>query len=174
MIRLVGVGASRGIAIGPAHVLAIRAVIVERRILRSDREAERARLDGAVALADGQLLRLEQQMADAHPAILRTLKSLAEVARTADIPISICGDMAGDPFLTLVLIGLGYRELSMDPDRIPLVKGVVRGSSLVEAEKLAAQVLELESEVETIALVRTKIGDRFESEMEGFLPRAMS
>ena len=109
-----------------------------------------------------------------HPAILRTLKSLADVARAADIPISICGDMAGDPFLTLVLIGLGYRELSMDPDRIPLVKGVVRGSSLVEAEKLAAQVLSLESEVETIALVRAKIGDRFANEMEGFLPRAVN
>jgi phosphotransferase system enzyme I (PtsI) len=109
-----------------------------------------------------------------HPAILRTLKSLADVARAADVPISICGDMAGDPFLTLVLIGLGYRELSMDPDRIPLVKGVVRGSSLAEAEKLAADVLSLESEVETIALVRAKIGDRFASEMEGFLPRAES
>ena len=109
-----------------------------------------------------------------HPAILRTLKSLAEVARTSGIPISICGDMAGDPFLTWVLIGLGYRELSMDPDRIPLVKGVVRGSSLVEAEALAAEVLELGSEVETIALVRAKLGDRFAVEMEGFLPRAVS
>jgi len=109
-----------------------------------------------------------------HPAILRTLKSVADVARTAEIPISICGDMAGDPFLTWVLIGLGYRELSMDPDRISLVKEVVRGSSLRDAETLAAEVLALESEVETIALVRARIGDRFAAAMEGFLPRAVS
>ncbi len=109
-----------------------------------------------------------------HPAILRMLKTLAEVARAAEIPISICGDMAGDPFLTLVLIGLGYRELSMDPDRLPLVKGVVRGTSLAEAEALAADALKLENEVEIIALVRAKIADRFAAEMDGFLPRALN
>jgi phosphotransferase system enzyme I (PtsI) len=106
-----------------------------------------------------------------HPAILRTLKSLVAQARTAGISISICGDMAGDPVLTLILVGLGYRELSMDPDRIPLVKAVVRGSSLVEAEALAAEALELESEVEVGALVRDRLGDRFSAEVEGFLPR---
>jgi phosphotransferase system enzyme I (PtsI) len=106
-----------------------------------------------------------------HPAILRTLKSVADFAKTAETPVAICGDMAGDPFLTWVLIGLGYRELSMDPDRIPLVKEVVRGATLAEAETLAADVLELESEVEIIALVRAKLGDRFAAVLEGFLPR---
>jgi phosphotransferase system enzyme I (PtsI) len=109
-----------------------------------------------------------------HPAILRTLKSVVEAARVADVPISICGDMAGDPFLTWVLIGLGYRDLSMDPDRIPLVKGLVRGVSLIEAEALAAELMELESEVDTLALVRAKLAGRFAAELEGFLPRSVN
>ncbi len=106
-----------------------------------------------------------------HPSVLRTLKQLAEMARAADVPISICGDMAGDPFLTWILLGLGFRDLSMEPDRIPLVKAVVRGSSLLEAERITAQALRLESEVETVDLVRNAIGDRFPGELEGFVPR---
>jgi phosphoenolpyruvate-protein phosphotransferase (PTS system enzyme I) len=105
-----------------------------------------------------------------HPAILRTLRALAEAARAARVGISICGDMAGDPFLTWILVGLGFRELSMDPDRIPLVKAVVRGSSLVEAEALATEALALESELEVGELVRNRLSDRFPAELEGFLP----
>jgi phosphoenolpyruvate-protein phosphotransferase (PTS system enzyme I) len=106
-----------------------------------------------------------------HPAILRTLRALTDAARAAGVTISICGDMAGNPFLTLVLVGLGFRELSMDPDRLPLVKAVVRGSSLLEAEALATDALALGSEVEVEELVRNRLGDRFAAELEGFLPR---
>src|SRR4029077_6835918 len=48
-----------------------------------------------------------------HPAGLRLLRSLAETANGAGVSISICGDMAGDPLLTSILVGLGFRELSM-------------------------------------------------------------
>jgi phosphotransferase system enzyme I (PtsI) len=109
-----------------------------------------------------------------HPAVLRTLRALAQAARAAGVAISICGDMAGNPFLTWILLGLGFRELSMDPDRIPLVKAVVRGSSLAEAETLAADALALESEIEVCELVRNRLGDRFAAELEGFLPRVES
>jgi len=56
--------------------------------------------------------------------------------------------MAGDPFLTWILMGLGLRDLSMDPDRIPLVKAVVRGSTLAEATQLATEALALDDEVQ--------------------------
>ncbi|MBC8131349.1 MAG: phosphoenolpyruvate--protein phosphotransferase, partial [Deltaproteobacteria bacterium] len=102
-----------------------------------------------------------------HPAVLRTLKSMIEAARAAGIAISVCGDMAGDPFLTWILIGLGLRDLSMDPDRIPLVKAVVRGSTLVEAEALAAEALALDNEVAIGDLVRSRLGSRFAAELDG-------
>jgi phosphotransferase system enzyme I (PtsI) len=106
-----------------------------------------------------------------HPAVLRTLKSLVEVARAADVPLSICGDMAGDPFLTWILIGLGIRDLSMDRDRIPLVKEVVRGSSLAEAEALVREALELDDEIQITELVRGRLEGRFAAEIEELLPR---
>jgi phosphoenolpyruvate-protein kinase (PTS system EI component) len=75
--------------------------------------------------------------------------------------------MAGDPFLTWILMGLGLRELSMDPDRIPLVKAVVRGSSLAEATQLATEALGLDDEVEIRALVSERLGARFADEIDG-------
>ena len=108
-----------------------------------------------------------------HPAVLRTLRSLVEAAAAAGVSISLCGDMAGDPFLTWILMGLGLRELSMDRDRIPLVKAVVRGSSLVEAEALARDALALDDEVEIGELVRSRLDARFASELEGFIPHAL-
>ena len=105
-----------------------------------------------------------------HAAVLRTLKSLVETAQAARVPISICGDMAGDPFLTWILIGLGFRELSMDRDRIPLVKAVVRGSSVAEAEALVREALDLEDEGQVGELLRSRLADRFATEIDGFIP----
>jgi phosphotransferase system enzyme I (PtsI) len=107
-----------------------------------------------------------------HPAVLRTLRALSDTAQTAGIPVSICGDMAGNPFLTWILIGLGFRDLSMDAHSLPLVKAVVRGSSLAEAEALVAEALELETQVEVAEMLERKVGQRFESEIEGFRPRS--
>jgi len=103
-----------------------------------------------------------------HPAVLRMLKSTIDAARAAKVPISLCGDMAGDPFLTWILMGLGLRDLSMDPDRIPLVKAVVRGSSLAEATQLATEALGLDDEIEIRALVSRGLGARFVAEIDGF------
>lgn len=108
-----------------------------------------------------------------HPAVLRMVKSVVEAARAGRVSLSLCGDMAGDPSLTWILIGLGLRELSMDPDRIPLVKAVVRGSSLAEAEEVAALALTLDDEVEIAELLRTRIGDRFAEQIDGSLVRSM-
>ena len=105
-----------------------------------------------------------------HPAVLRTLKALVEMARAAGVRISICGDMAGDPFLTWILIGLGFRELSMDRDRIPLVKGIVRGSSVAEAEAMVREALGLEDESQVGELLQSRLEDRFPIEVEGFIP----
>jgi phosphotransferase system enzyme I (PtsI) len=104
-----------------------------------------------------------------HPAVLRSLKGVVDAANAAGVPVAICGDMAGDPFLTWILMGLGLRALSMDPEQIPRVKAVVRGSSLREAEALTKEALTLDSEAEVMALVQERLGDRFVAEMEGAL-----
>ena len=78
--------------------------------------------------------------------------------------------MAGDPFLTWVLAGLGFRELSMDRDRIPLVKAVVRGSSLDEMEAFVGEALAMEDENDIAELLRSRLEGRFATEIEGFIP----
>jgi phosphotransferase system enzyme I (PtsI) len=109
-----------------------------------------------------------------HPAILRLLRPLAETARTAGISISICGDMAGDPLLTLILVGLGFRELSMERSRIPLVKQVVRGMTVAEAETLALEALAQEDEEQVRDLIETRLGARSASEIEDVLAARLS
>jgi hypothetical protein len=62
----------------------------------------------------------------------------------------------------------------MDPDRLPLVKAIVRGSSIAEAQALAREALLLEDEVEVADLVTRTLGGRFATELEGFMPRRLS
>ena len=100
-----------------------------------------------------------------HPAMLRLLKTVIDAARLVGVPLSICGDMASDPMLTWILVGLGLRELSMDPSSIPLVKSVVRASNMAEAEALAAEALTLESEVQVGELVGRRMTERLPAEV---------
>jgi phosphotransferase system enzyme I (PtsI) len=69
-----------------------------------------------------------------HPAVLRLIRITVENAHTAGIPVAMCGEMAGDPFATVILLGLGLDELSMNAFSIPEVKKIIRSVSMVEAE----------------------------------------
>ena len=107
-----------------------------------------------------------------QPAVLRLLKQMIDAAAQARVPISICGDMASDPSLTWLLLGLGLRDLSMDPHSIPMVKAIIRRSSLADAEALAAAALKSGSEQETTRLIRDAMGSQFAADLEAFLPAA--
>ena len=100
-----------------------------------------------------------------HPAFLRLLKSAIDAANGAGKPISVCGDMAGDPAFTWVLVGLGVRSLSMSPRLIPAVKSIIGASRLDEMEALLAQVLSLRSEMQVEDLVMGVMRKRFPLEL---------
>lgn len=76
-----------------------------------------------------------------HPAVLRLTQFACEAAHRAGIPVSVCGEMAGDPRLTSLLLGLGFRELSMSAMNIPRVKQRIRQLSMGEAARLAMAVM---------------------------------
>lgn len=76
-----------------------------------------------------------------HPAVLRLIHFAAGAAHTARIPVSVCGEMAGDPAMTALLIGLGVRDLSMAAFAIPAVKQRVRRIAASDAQALAHRVL---------------------------------
>jgi phosphotransferase system enzyme I (PtsI) len=76
-----------------------------------------------------------------HPAVLRLVQFASEAANRAGIPVSVCGEMAGDPRLTALLLGLGIRELSMSSTNIPRVKERICGISMDEATRRAMAVM---------------------------------
>jgi phosphotransferase system enzyme I (PtsI) len=96
-----------------------------------------------------------------HPAILRLIKRTCDAGEQAGIPVSLCGEMASDPRYTWVLVGLGLRELSMQASAIPVVKNIIRSSSLDEMQALAAAVLDCETAVDARRLVMQAISGRF-------------
>ena len=78
-----------------------------------------------------------------HPAVLHVLKSVLKMADVEGKDISICGEMAGNPAYTELLLGLGVRSLSASPGEILAVKKIIRSTSIQRAEFLAKEALEL-------------------------------
>jgi phosphotransferase system enzyme I (PtsI) len=77
-----------------------------------------------------------------HPAVLRLIKMTIDAAAAAGIPVSMCGEMAGDPRYTRLLLGMGLKEFSMQPDSLLEVKHVVRNSNIGRLKQLTAQLLQ--------------------------------
>ncbi|AVF94288.1 phosphoenolpyruvate-protein phosphotransferase PtsP [Vibrio diabolicus] len=76
-----------------------------------------------------------------HPAVLLALKQIYDVCDKYQVPVCICGELAGDPFGALLLLGLGYTSLSMNTSNVAKVKYLIRHSQQEELEKLAEQAM---------------------------------
>jgi len=80
-----------------------------------------------------------------HPAILRLIKMTADAAHKHGIWVGVCGEMAGDPIMTPLLLGLGVDELSVTPPSVPQIKYLIRRLKMSEAKELAEAALNCES-----------------------------
>jgi phosphoenolpyruvate-protein phosphotransferase (PTS system enzyme I) len=102
-----------------------------------------------------------------HPAILRLVKMTVDAAHQQGVWVGVCGEIAGDPALVPLLIGLGVDELSAAPLVVPQVKYIIRRLKLTEAQELAAFALQCESPSEIYArcqkLARDTAPSLFES-----------
>jgi phosphotransferase system enzyme I (PtsI) len=96
-----------------------------------------------------------------HLAVLRSLQNIVRAAKNAGIPVAMCGEMAGDPTYTLVLLALGFEELSMTAGQIAAVKGIVRRTSRAEAQALLERAMEFSTAEEIERYVRTEMEKRF-------------
>jgi phosphoenolpyruvate-protein phosphotransferase (PTS system enzyme I) len=76
-----------------------------------------------------------------HPAILRMLKHVADIAQKNHLKLYICGEMASEPLYVPLLLAMGFGELSMNPQSIPIVKRMVRSISLKDCKQFLKQVL---------------------------------
>ncbi len=105
-----------------------------------------------------------------HPAILRMLKFTVNAAKTEDIPVSLCGEMAGDPLCIAILLCLGFDSLSMNARAIPLVKKIIRATSMPQARMDFENVMSLNTAREVRSYVLEHIRSQFpELEERGYI-----
>lgn len=99
-----------------------------------------------------------------HPAILRMIRRIVEAGHDAGIPVAMCGEMAGEPFYSYALLGLGLDELSMNAAAIPRVKRILRKSVAYEAKEFAGALLLHATATEIGRALRKKVEDLFPDE----------
>ena len=83
-----------------------------------------------------------------HPAVLKMIKEIVDVAHQAKVPVNVCGEMAGKPIYIPVLVGLGVDELSLNAQNIPLIKKAISSISFKEAQDLAKKLVTFGSVLE--------------------------
>ncbi|HEX5004961.1 MAG TPA: phosphoenolpyruvate--protein phosphotransferase [Gemmatimonadales bacterium] len=101
--------------------------------------------------------RLVDRFRTEDPAILRQLRTVHAAATAVGIPVSVCGEMASDPLGAVLLMGLGFVELSVAPPALPLLKLVVRSVPASVAEAAAQRALLAESADEVREILRSAI-----------------
>ena len=102
-----------------------------------------------------------------HPSVLRILKDVFAKAESMGKPVSICGELGGDPMATFLLLGLGkVHELSMEPHSIPKVKNILRKMTLKEARALADHALSLSTSEEVNRFINNEMRNRFPSDFD--------
>jgi len=102
-----------------------------------------------------------------HPAVLRMLRAIVSAAHNEGIWVSMCGEMGGDPLYTLLLVGLGFDELSMTPASIPLVKRMIRSITYNQATDLSWRLFRCATAQEVEAVLREEMRARFPEYISG-------
>jgi len=103
-----------------------------------------------------------------HPAVIRAILQVVESARVHGKPVSVCGEMAGDPIAALLLLAMGIDSLSMSVSSLPRVKWVIRNVTRDRARQILSDVLTLED----AAGIRKYLNETFEDAGMGGLVRA--
>lgn len=101
-----------------------------------------------------------------HPAVLRLLKRVVDVAHEASIGVAMCGEMAGDPICCLILLGLELDELSMNHLAIPRIKRIIRKSCMKDAKVLLKKAMSFNVASEVRAYVEDYMTQHFPEEFQ--------
>ncbi len=95
------------------------------------------------------------------PAVLRIIKNVVEAGHKKGVWVGMCGEMAADPLATLILLGLGIDELSVNPAALPEIKKIVRSVTYPEAQKIAEKALQLKTSEQVEIYMRNVFSTRF-------------
>lgn len=96
-----------------------------------------------------------------HPAVVRFLRRIIERGKKGNVKVGMCGEMAGDPLATILLIGLGLDEFSVVPMVLPEIKKIIRSVSFQDAEEIAKHVLSLQTEDEIKSYLKSWMQEKF-------------
>lgn len=91
-----------------------------------------------------------------HPAVLRMIHRTVRAAKKAGIPVSLCGELAGDPLAISLMVGMELDSLSMNPISIPRVKKILRSISKSQLEKLVPKILTLSTGDEVLKYLKRR------------------
>ena len=97
-----------------------------------------------------------------HPAVLRTLKFIIDAGHEAGIKVAMCGEMAGNPLATVMLLGMGLDEFSAVSSMLPILKKIIRGTNYKTARKFARQLLKMDSVDE----IKNALDDHLKTQFE--------
>ncbi|MBZ0172267.1 MAG: hypothetical protein K8E66_07810, partial [Phycisphaerales bacterium] len=103
-----------------------------------------------------------------HPAVIKLIRDVVRAGKRRGIPVSCCGESAGEPIFAPLLLGLGLRTLSLTASGIPGLKQVVRGLSIAQCEMIAKKAISLDSETEVTAYLRDKVKTLVPEAFEGW------
>jgi phosphotransferase system enzyme I (PtsI) len=101
--------------------------------------------------------RLASRFDPHHPAVLRLLRDVQAAGAAAGREVSLCGEMASDPVSAFLLLGLGYRVLSVASPSLPVVKWLVRNVTAAAAASCAEDALLARNEAEAVACARARL-----------------
>ncbi|MBW2505315.1 MAG: phosphoenolpyruvate--protein phosphotransferase [Deltaproteobacteria bacterium] len=96
-----------------------------------------------------------------HPAVLRALRLICDAAKTEGIEVGMCGEMAGEQLYSLVLIALGFNELSMNPVNISRIKRVMRQVDMGEVKGLLEKMLTLSTATDVATCLESEMAEKF-------------
>lgn len=109
-----------------------------------------------------------------HPAVLRFIKQTVDVAHRARIPVTVCGEMAGEPIYVPILLGLNVDSMSMNPQAIPRVKNLICRSRLKDCRLFVDTILGMRTAQEIGMLLRDMVLQKFPQEFKFFDPNALT
>ncbi|MGH7519865.1 MAG: phosphoenolpyruvate--protein phosphotransferase [Gemmatimonadales bacterium] len=137
-----GVAAAKSVPLGVMVETPAAAVLADRLVEISDFLSVGTNdLTQYTLVVDRGNARLADRFTPHDPSVLRLLKLVAEAARAAGKPASVCGEMASEPVFAFLLLGLGYETLSVAPPALPLIKCLIRQVTTAQARAAAAAAL---------------------------------
>ena len=137
-----GIAAAKSVPLGVMVETPAAAVIADRLVEISDFLSVGTNdLTQYTLVVDRGNARLADRFTPHDPSVMRLLKQVAEAARAAGKPASVCGEMASEPLSAFLLLGLGYETLSVAPPALPLIKWLIRQVTTSQARAAADAAL---------------------------------